>query len=391
MRVGHLNGMKKVLILGAGKIGSSIAKLLAQTGDYDVTVSDISKSSLGQVSNNQIAKKAGVKVLELDVLKEAEKLDSEISKAEIVLSALSYSYNVLVAASCLKSGASYFDLTEDVATTKAIRELALKAKGNQIFMPQCGLAPGFVGIVGNDLASRLDQVDTLHMRVGALPMYPSNMLKYNLTWSTDGLINEYCNPCEVIHEGSPLEVLPMEGLEYFSVDGVRYEAFNTSGGLGTLCETWAGRARNMNYKTVRYVGHNELIRFLLTELKLNNRRKLLKGVLERSIPVTNQDVVIVFCSVTGKKDGKLVQITDARKVYHANLYDESWSAIQITTAAGACVAIDLHATGKLEPSGFVSQESISLKDFLDNRFGSYYDVNNSPVKVSSVRVAIEGQ
>ena len=66
------------------------------------------------------------------------------------------------------------------------------------------------------------------MRVGALPAFPTNALKYNLTWSVDGLINEYCNPCEAIHDGQQIEVLPLEGLEHFSLDGTEYEAFNTS-------------------------------------------------------------------------------------------------------------------------------------------------------------------
>lgn len=375
----------KILVLGAGKIGSSIAKLLQYSDNYEVTICDNVQKSLDALSNIPNLKRQL-----LNITKESSKLDKLVTENDSVISALSFTLNPLVAESCLRGGASYFDLTEDVATTKAIKEIALSAKPGQIFMPQCGLAPGFVGIVGNDLARRLDHVDTLHMRVGALPLYPTNMLKYNLTWSTDGLINEYCNPCEVIFEGQKLEVLPMEGLEYFSMDGVRYEAFNTSGGLGTLCETWAGKARNINYKTVRYVGHNELIRFLLSELRLINRRKLLKGVLERSIPVTNQDVVVVFCSVTGKKDGKLVQITDARKIYHADLFNEPWSAIQITTAAGACVAIDMFAAKALNKTGFVSQEEISLKQFLDNKFGAYYKVNNQAVKVKPVDVMVEG-
>ena len=95
------------------------------------------------------------------------------------------------------------------------------------------------------------------MRVGALPQFPTNALTYNLTWSTDGLINEYCNPCEAIHDGERMHVLPLEGIEHFSLDGVRYEAFNTSGGLGTLCDTLDGRVRELNYKTIRYQGHRD--------------------------------------------------------------------------------------------------------------------------------------
>lgn len=380
-----MNTQHKILIVGAGKIGSSIAKLLSRSQQYSVSICDKNEKLLAQ-----LAPLKNIKTFVLDLQKEPSSLQHLIAQNTFVLSALSYNYNVQVAEMCALTTASYFDLTEDVATTKRIQEIAQHAKEKQVFMPQCGLAPGFVGIVGNDLAKKLDSLDTLHMRVGALPMYPSNMLKYNLTWSTDGLINEYCNPCEVIFEGNKIDVLPLEGLEYFSVDGVKYEAFNTSGGLGTLCDTWANKARNINYKTVRYIGHNELIKFLLNDLRLKNRRKLLKGVFERSIPKTHQDVVVVFCSVTGYKDGELVQITDARKIYHSNIDGEDWSAIQITTASGACVAIDLVANNIISKTGFVSQEEISLDTFLHNQFGAYYNVNNSQVKVKKVDVVIEG-
>ena len=134
-----------------------------------------------------------------------------------------------------EAGCHYFDLTEDVAATRAIKQLAEGA--STAFMPQCGLAPGFIGIVAHHLAQGFDTLHEVKMRVGALPAFPTNALKYNLTWSVDGLINEYCHPCEAIRGGKNIEVLPLEGLEHFSLDGTEYEAFNTSGGLGTLCET----------------------------------------------------------------------------------------------------------------------------------------------------------
>ena len=105
------------------------------------------------------------------------------------------------------------------------------------------------------------------MRVGALPQYPSNALNYNLTWSTDGVINEYFEPCEAIVDGELVEVPALEEREEFSLDGVTYEAFNTSGGLGTLCETLKGKVRTLNYRTIRYPGHAAIMKALLNDLR----------------------------------------------------------------------------------------------------------------------------
>ena len=155
------------------------------------------------------------------------------------------------------------------------------------------------------------------MRVGALPKFPSNALNYNLTWSTDGVINEYCEPCEAIVNGQLRETQPLEELEEFSLDGILYEAFNTSGGLGTLCETLAGKVRNLNYRTIRYPGHAAIMKALLNDLRLRDRRELLKDILENAVPITLQDVVIVFVTVSGMRGGQLVQETYANKIYAA--------------------------------------------------------------------------
>ena len=358
--------MHRVLLMGAGKIGVAIANYLSKTGDFDVRVADVDQGSL-----DRLAKLADVETLKLDAT-DPNALLAAMKDRDSVLSALSFAHNPPIAEAALKAGLSYFDLTEDVQTTKKVMAVAKDAKPGQIFMPQCGLAPGFVSIVAHDLATRMDSLDTVTMRVGALPLYPSNALKYNLTWSTDGLINEYCNECEAIYDGKLVNVLPLEGLEHFSVDGVRYEAFNTSGGLGTLCETLEGKVRTLNYKTVRYIGHRDLAAFLVNELRLSHRREMFKDMLEHAVPMTDQDVVIVFCAVTGQQDGRLLQITDARKVYHGKVNGREWSAIQITTAMGICAVLDMHAQGKLTNQGFVKQEEVSLKDFLANRFGKHY-------------------
>ena len=211
------------------------------------------------------------------------------------------------------------------------------------------------------------------MRVGALPQYPSNALNYNLTWSTDGVINEYCEPCEAIVEGELIEVPPLEEREEFSLDGVTYEAFNTSGGLGTLCETLKGKVRTLNYRTIRYPGHAAIMKALLNDLGLRHRRDVLKDILENALPATMQDVVIVFVTVSRPQErppdaGNLRQQDLQRSASATSVR----SAIQITTASGICAVLDMLADGSLPATGFVRQEDIALDAFLANRFGRAY-------------------
>jgi saccharopine dehydrogenase-like NADP-dependent oxidoreductase len=358
--------MYRILLLGAGKIGSAIAQFLSNSADYDVLVADADEASLKRVEASADVTTIRLSASDPSSVKEA------LHGRQAVVSALSFALNPGVAQAALDAGASYFDLTEDRETTAAIRRVAEFAKPGQIFMPQCGLAPGFVSIAAHHLAQQFDQLDEVRMRVGALPQFPTNEMKYNLTWSTDGLINEYGNPCEAVHERRLIEVLPLEGLEHFSLDGVDYEAFNTSGGVGTLAETLAGSVRSLNYKTIRYRGHRDLIAFLMNELRLNDRRAILKDILENAVPVTIQDVVLIFCTVTGWKDGRLIQSTDARKIYHGVCFGEQWSAIQITTAGSLCAVLDLFFNGKLPNRGFVRQEQVKFDEFLANRFGKCY-------------------
>ena len=219
-----------------------------------------------------------------------------------------------------------------------------------------------------------EKVHSIKMRVGALPINPSNKILYNLTWSTDGLINEYCNEGFAIKDSKLVTTQPLEGLEKFSLDGLEYEAFNTSGGLGSLCQTLQGNVKELNYKTIRYKGHREYMEFLLNDLFLGKkkRRKILKDILEYAIPATKQDVVLVFCSVVGVKNGKLEQVTDVRKIYNQKIFSQELSSIQITTASGLCTVLDLFVHNKIKKHGFIKQEDINFSDFINNRFGKTY-------------------
>ncbi|CAN7597493.1 saccharopine dehydrogenase NADP-binding domain-containing protein [Acidovorax sp. LjRoot117] len=355
-------GRLAVTILGAGHIGFAMALLLQQSGDYDIEVADRDPVRLAEVAALGIATR---------LTADDASLEAAIAGRFAVLNALPFHRAVTVATLCVAAGVHYFDLTEDVQSTQAIRALAAGGAGS-VLMPQCGLAPGFIGIVGNDLARRFDTLHTLRMRVGALPRYPQGALRYNLTWSTEGLINEYCNPCEAIVDGVRTSVPALEGLETFALDGVEYEAFNTSGGLGTLTETLAGQARQVDYQSIRYPGHCAILKLLLNDLRLRERRDLLKDILETAVPTTDQDVIVIFATAAGTRGGRLVQDSYSARIVGTEVAGHRLSAIQLTTAAGICTALDLVAQGRLPQRGFVGQEAVQLGDFLANRFGMAY-------------------
>ena len=353
--------MKKVMLLGAGKIGAVISEFLSSCGDYAITIADLNEENLQRMPTHDNISTQVIDVTDQNALAQA------MRGHFAVLSAMPYQVTRDVALAAAKADVHYLDLTEDIATTNIVKDLAKTS--NKAFIPQCGLAPGFITIIANDLAKKFDSLDQLHMRVGALPKYPSNALKYNITWSTEGLINEYCQPCEALAEHKLVSVPPLEELETFSLDGIDYEAFNTSGGLGTLCESLQDKVRNLNYRTVRYPGHRDIMKMLLQDLKLKDRQHLLKDILEGALPTTLQDVVLVFVNASGMREGRFVQESYVNKIYSQEIHGKLWSAIQITTASGICAVLDLLAEGILPEQGFIKQEDILFSDFINNRFG----------------------
>ncbi len=361
--------MHRVLIVGAGKIGSLIATLLAHSHDYHVILSDLHIDSphLKQLFD----KTSHLELVKLDA--ENPQMISEYLRknpVETIVSSLPYYCNITIAQIAKEFNLNYFDLTEDTHTANTVTEFSKNA--TSAFVPQCGLAPGFISIVANQLMQHFPAIDSVKMRVGALPVNISNALQYSLTWSTDGLINEYGNLCQAIINGKEVNVLPLDDLEEIKVDGLTYEAFNTSGGIGSLASSYMDRVKNMSYKTIRYPGHCEKMRFLMNDLKLNTDRDTLKRILENSIPKTGQDVVLVYVSVTGSQEKLFTEENYVKKFYPKKIGNVHWSAIQLTTASSLCAVLDMVVTQPKKYRGLVKQEQFSLEDLTTNRFGQYY-------------------
>ena len=296
----------KIGILGAGKVGVAIAALLDTTRFVDsVLLADVhSVESLEGLGKSRFCK--------LDVLSEPD-LANFVSECDAIVSAAPYYLNKRIAQACARFGKSYFDLTEDVDTANFIRDLA--AESGSTFMPQCGLAPGAINIIASGLAGSFKVLRSVEMRVGALPLSASNQMKYYLSWSTAGLINEYCHCGEALYQGRRLPTLPLDGVERLTLDGVEYEAFNTSGGVATMCETFAGRVSELNYKTLRYPGHRDLMKFLLYDLNLSQKQDLLTQIFDQEVPLSFSDVVIVYVNCVGNEEAGLLQRSFVKKIY----------------------------------------------------------------------------
>ncbi len=347
-------------IVGAGKVGGTIATLLESCRFCRRVVLADTRTGvdLGGLKKSRF--------VQLDVRQPAE-LAEFVAGVDVVVSAAPYFLNKTIAQACATAGVSYFDLTEDVETTAFVQRLAPTAP-RATFMPQCGLAPGAINIVGGSLASSLEQVRNCEMRVGALPLNASNQMKYYLSWSTAGLINEYCQVGEALHGGKLVTTMPLDGVERITIDGTEYEAFNTSGGVATMCQTFAGRVGELNYKTMRYPGHRDLMKFLLQDLNLAPRQELVTQIFDQEVPLTESDVVVFYVSVVGCERGGLRQRSFLRKMHGDRIHGRKLNAIQLTTAAGVVGVLELYARKKLGP-GFVKQESVSLENFLGTRWG----------------------
>ncbi|NKB58400.1 MAG: L-lysine dehydrogenase [Alphaproteobacteria bacterium] len=349
---------RKIAVLGLGKVGTLAATLL-HDADFDVTGFDSVKPKHA----------LPFATASLDV-STTKALAKALKPFEAVLSCLPYHLNKGVAEAAHKLGLHYFDLTEDVPTTQAIRELSKTAKG--IMAPQCGLAPGFIGIVGAHLAEQFERVRSIKLRVGALPQHPTGLLGYAFNWSPEGVVNEYLNDCEVIEEGQHKWVSPMEWIETVYVNGVKLEAFTTSGGLGTMCETYDGRIENLDYKTMRYPGHMSLMNFFFHELLMREQREVAGEILTHAKPPVDDDVVYVHVSAEGDAEGRLLRKEFVRAYYPIEVSGEMRTAIAWTTSASVCAVIEMVRDGALPEHGFIKQEEIPLEPFLHTPTGALY-------------------
>ena len=355
---------ERIAVLGLGRVGLLAARLLAHSG-----------MSVAGVDRQVPAEEHQFEVRRLDVAA-SEEVDRLLRGADAVLSCLPYHMNARIAKAARRRDVHYFDLTEDVRTTERIQDLATDAA--TVMAPQCGLAPGFVGIVASHLAAGFDRCRSLRLRVGALPRNPTGLLGYAFNWSPEGVVNEYLNDCEVIEDGERKWVSSMEWHEPLYVNGERLEAFTTSGGIGTMCDTYHGKIDNIDYKTLRYPGHVDLMNFFFHELLMREHRDHAGEILTNAKPPVNDDVVHLHVAAEGHRNGRLHRDEHVRSYYPRELLGDRHTAISWTTAASAVAVIEMVRSGDLPSRGFLRQEWIPLERYLQTPTGALFGEISPP-------------
>jgi lysine 6-dehydrogenase len=300
---------KRFLILGAGQMGRALAfDLVRSRGNEYVTVLD---------SNNESCESLNawldINVMNLDV-KDEVKLQEYISSADIVIAALPYRFNLSLMKKAIKAGCNFCDLggNDPIVSQQLALDPDAKAAG-VLCVPDCGLAPGMANVLAAHLTSEYDRVETLTIRVGGLPQHPEPPLNYQLVFSVGGLVNEYVEKCKILREGIITYTEPMTGLESIHFEGLgELEAFNTSGGAAWLPELFHGKVSKLDYKTIRYPGHCDIMKDILDSGLA--QREVLEKQLISMLAGDDVDLVLVkICvegEIMGEKKGISLEIMD---------------------------------------------------------------------------------
>ena len=246
----------KILVLGAGRMGHGAVYDLAHNSPEvkEITIADSDLAKAEAVSAAVNSPK--ITATQLDAA-DFHQVLSVMDTHDAAISCINYWFNASLSRAAIKANCHFCDLGGNNYIVD--EQLALDAEAraaNVSIIPDCGLAPGMVSVLAMHGAKRFDETEEIHIRVGGLPQNPRPPLDYQLVFSVEGLINEYVETARVIRRGEIAEVDSMTELETLSFDDFpALEAFQTSGGTSTLPETFHGKIRELDYKTIRYAGH----------------------------------------------------------------------------------------------------------------------------------------
>ena len=351
----------KSIVLGAGVVGSAATWDLVRRG-HDVAVVDADASATEAAS---LA--FGVEATTFDV-RDTDKLVSLLAPYDAVVSAVPYRFGLAIAEAAIRSGTHYVDFGGNPTVVGAQKELSSQAlAAGLMVVPDCGLAPGLANVMATQMIADTGStpIESVQIRVGALPQTPTGALGYQIAFSTAGLINEYVEPCEVIEDGTYATVEPLTRFE--TVEWDRWgplEAFSTAGGTSTMCAVHLGAVTNLEYKTLRFPGHGKVFRALLEVGMFEENpggadvspRDLLRAALDRSLPKGAPDLVLARVTVTGEDGIRVMQFEDQGR--------DGYTALARTTAFPATALVDLILRDRINRPGVKTMNEAVTGDEL---------------------------
>jgi lysine 6-dehydrogenase len=365
----------KVLVLGSGQMGKGAAYDLAKQDNVEqIIVADIDLKCA-----ETLAKEVGEKAVARKVdAKNRNHLAKVFSEVDSVISAVSYTVNDLHTEVAIETGTHICDLGGNQSIVEKQLAMNDKAKDAGVtVIPDCGLAPGMVSVLAREGIEYLDRIESVKIRVGGLQQEPRPPLNYSLIFAVEGLINEYIEPCVALRDGKITLEDPLVGFEEitFPEPFGKLEAFNTSGGTSTLPQTYEGKVKELDYKTIRYPGHGHKMWCLMklglmdsNEIEVEGKkiapRKVLESLLENNLPPSGKDVTLLRVMVEGWKG------TESRNIEYEliDYFDDTTglTSMMRTTSFPAAVTAMMMADGRITDRGVLTPERcIPPKPFIE--------------------------
>ncbi|BAB60436.1 hypothetical protein [Thermoplasma volcanium GSS1] len=361
----------KGIVFGSGQIGSSVALNLVD--GMDVTVADRDPTNLRKIQDNIGSR---VSVIQVDALR--DDIKHIISDYDIVVSALPGSVGFQFAKSIAPFGVRMIDISYYEDDVFLLDDVAKKS--SSVIVPDIGFAPGISNVLVGHFSYELEDVKDVHIYVGGIPEKRIGGLDYVITWSVEGLLDEYTRPVHIVQNGSITQVEPLSGLEKINIQKYTdLEAFYTDG-LRTLGKTIRASG-SMWEKTVRYSGHAEKIR-LLKDLGFFSRKKVKVGnseiapfdftaeIFRNNLSMSGvKDVSLMYVKVTGTRNGDIVK-------HEASMvapYDEKRkrSSMANVTSVPASATADFLSKNEIGKYGVVAPEILGKDENFYKQFINY--------------------
>jgi lysine 6-dehydrogenase len=366
----------RLLVIGAGMMGSAAAFDMARSPRVSaVTIADSDRKRVKAVAArlNRMTKgnKVRAAVLDAGKPKDARKL---MKGHQAVLSAVPYFFNVGLCGAAVDAGCHFADLGgNNVAVRKELAMAKKAANKGLCIAPDCGLSPGMASILAGELLRRVGgQADFLKIYVGGLPQNPKPPFNYQMVFSVEGLINEYCEPALILRGGKITRIDPLSEPEDFHIEGFpTLTGFHTSGGTSTMPENFAGRVGEVFEKTLRYKGHFEMIRALY-DLGLFSSEKRKIGKLEIAPRQVMSDLFLE--KFAGKEPDVTIMRIEAHRGGRVDSFtlvdrydpETKMTSMMRTTAWPAAIVTMMMAAGDISRRGAVYQETdVPAQHFID--------------------------